>query len=146
MHIYIYARMRVFLIRLFQHRLQRLIFQEVWLEQPMERMVEHVMAVPNNRKEKIMNYYRWLIRKHRNDKTPAGEFAQAIIQDHGFPRRAGRTEILNYLIRQEACVKCIRAFEETWSEYARRDMCHKCHERIYEPRRRMRWRKGVVRT
>ena len=108
--------------------------------------MDGMVPVPNDERRIAMNYRRWMLRKHRNDKTPAGEFVHAIKQDHGFPRRAGRTEILDYLIRREACVKCIRTFEETWSEYERQDIKHKCHEKTYEPRRRMRWRKGVVRT
>lgn len=83
-----------------------------------------------------MTYYRWMMRKHRNDVSPAGELARDMKLDHDFPRRSGRAEALEYLLRQGASTKCIRIFDETWQRYERSKVAGSLPERYGKVRKR----------
>lgn len=66
-----------------------------------------------------MTYYRWMEGRYKYEDTPAGKLAQDMKHDLTFPRKAGRSDILEYLIRKNASASCIRAFDETWREYTK---------------------------
>ena len=75
---------------------------------------------PRSRKGSItMTYYRWMMKKYRYDVTMAGRLAREMHLDPGFPRKAERTEVLDYLLRNGATSNCIWAFEVTWQEFER---------------------------
>ncbi len=93
----------------------------------------------NREQEENMTYYRWMVRKHIKDQSPAGDLAHDMKMDPAFPRRAGRAEVLEYLFTREADTKCIRTFEETWNEYRKKK------ESVRIVRRPMRERTGRFR-
>ena len=64
-----------------------------------------------------MTYYRWMMKKYRYDVTAAGSLAREMKLDPEFPRSAGRTEVLDHLLRCGATSNCIWTFEDTWQEY-----------------------------
>ena len=84
-----------------------------------------------------MTYYRWMMKKYRYDVTTAGCLAREMRLDPEFPRNAGRTEVLDHLLRCGATSKCIWAFEDTWQEYERSDEVRSHRGRKKEPYRRV---------
>ena len=70
-----------------------------------------------NREEMDMTYYRWMMTNYLNDDSPEGDLAHDMKHDIGFPKKAGRSGILTYLIRRNACAECIRTFDESWRDY-----------------------------
>ena len=84
-----------------------------------------------------MTYYRWMMKKYRYDVTTAGCLAREMRFDPDFPRNAGRTEVLDHLLRCGATSKCIWAFEDTWQEYERSDEARSHRGRKKEPYRRV---------
>ena len=71
-----------------------------------------------------MTFFTWMMRNHKGDPTPAGDFAADMHRDkEHFPRngtgkfQGWHDQILSYLYRQQACPECIDIFEECWKEY-----------------------------
>lgn len=73
-----------------------------------------------------MTFYTFMMRNYRNEDTPQGDLARDMHEDRdSFPKNGkgkftGWHKIIrDYLEYNDACDKCLDAFEESWEEYVR---------------------------
>ena len=57
----------------------------------------------------------------KKEASPCGDFVRDMLHDFNFPTAAEHTVILNYLRRIGACCGAIKAFEELWRVYERKN-------------------------
>jgi uncharacterized protein YozE (UPF0346 family) len=73
-----------------------------------------------------MTFYTFMMRNCKNDDSPAGDLARDMKSDsEKFPRdrpckfKGWHEQLYKYLVENDACLDCLRTFEERWEEYVR---------------------------
>jgi uncharacterized protein YozE (UPF0346 family) len=73
---------------------------------------------------KIKTFYKWMIKRKKNEKGFIGDLARDMIDDHSWPSEEDVIRMHDHLLSFHACIEAHQALDEAWSIFTKQKNLH----------------------